>query len=196
MKKLTIILDAAHGSNVLGKCSPDGKHREFAWSRKIISMLKPMLTSASFSFHETVTDEFEPGLGVRVQRTNAFQGTNKFLISFHNNAAGNEGWKTARGVEIWTTRGQTTSDSYAEIIMNELRKNFLGSFPFRTDKTDGDQDKEENWTVLMCQCPAVLIEWLFQDNVQDVALLADDHYNQLFCESVLSALELIEKTII
>lgn len=29
MKKLTIILDPAHGIDIAGKRSPDGKHREY-----------------------------------------------------------------------------------------------------------------------------------------------------------------------
>lgn len=31
----TIILSCAHGEKVAGKRSPDGKHREYLWSRNI-----------------------------------------------------------------------------------------------------------------------------------------------------------------
>ena len=34
-KSLCIILDPAHGNDVKGKCSPDGTHKEYLWSREI-----------------------------------------------------------------------------------------------------------------------------------------------------------------
>jgi len=39
MSKYLYILDPAHGANTPGKRSPDGKHREYKWSREIISMI-------------------------------------------------------------------------------------------------------------------------------------------------------------
>ena len=38
-----IILGTAHGSNVPGKRSPDGKFREYKVSREVINLLKPRL---------------------------------------------------------------------------------------------------------------------------------------------------------
>lgn len=43
------------------------------------------------------------------------------------------------------------------------------------DLSDGDNDKESKFTVLMGSgYSAVLLEWLFQDNREDVALLTSD----------------------
>ena len=42
---------------------------------------------------------------------------------------------------------------------------------------DKDVDKEENFVELMSKHPAVLLEWLFQDNKDDFALLQDDDVN-------------------
>jgi N-acetylmuramoyl-L-alanine amidase len=65
---------------------------------------------------------------------------------------------TARGYSVFTTKGETNSDTVAEIIM----KQFAVDFPelkVRADKSDGDLDKEEDFTVILkADCPAVLIE--------------------------------------
>lgn len=48
--------------------------------------------------------------------------------------------------------------------------------------SDGDVDKEANFTELMNKHPAVLLEWLFQDNKEDVALLNDEKINSKLVE--------------
>lgn len=64
----------------------------------------------------------------------------------------------ARGFSIYTTKGKTNSDIIAEIIMKQLMSDFP-ELKTRVDKSDGDLDKEENFTVLVkSNCPAVLIE--------------------------------------
>lgn len=80
----------------------------------------------------------------------------------------------ANGIEIWTHEGETSSDKYATQIwehitadMPELRK--------RTDFSDGDPDKEENFYVLRnTPCAAFLLEMGFITNKQDCAWLQQD----------------------
>jgi N-acetylmuramoyl-L-alanine amidase len=55
---------------------------------------------------------------------------------------------SARGFSAYTSKGNTKSDPIAELIIND----FIHYFPdikVRTDKSDGDKDWEENFTVLM-----------------------------------------------
>ena len=42
-KKLTVILGTAHGKNVAGKRSPDGKFQEWEYSREIVERLRAEL---------------------------------------------------------------------------------------------------------------------------------------------------------
>ncbi|MGV8961787.1 MAG: hypothetical protein ACOH2V_00130 [Candidatus Saccharimonadaceae bacterium] len=64
----------------------------------------------------------------------------------------------ARGYSVYTTKGKTNSDTVAEILMKQFAINFP-ELRARPDKSDGDLDQEENFTVLMkTNCPAVLIE--------------------------------------
>jgi len=67
-------------------------------------------------------------------------------------------WMNARGFTVYTTKGQNNSDKIAEIIMKDLITEFSKLQP-RTDKSDGDLDKEADFTVIYkTNCPSVLIE--------------------------------------
>ena len=58
----------------------------------------------------------------------------------------------------FTTPGQNNSDKVAEIILNNLEKDFP-ELKGRFDTSDRDKDKEANFQVLRgVNCPAVLIE--------------------------------------
>jgi N-acetylmuramoyl-L-alanine amidase len=196
MKKLTIILDPAHGQNVPGKQSPDGKHHEYLWSRLICDKLQELLVNEGYSCFLTTTSDDEPGLTFRQHKASEVPFENKLLISLHNNAAGmGVKWMDARGVEIWTSPGQTKSDEYATIILEELEETFP-SLKFRKDISDGDVDKESKFTVLMGNgYSAVLLEWLFQDNIEDVNLLMDEDVNYELCNALIRSINEIEETL-
>lgn len=197
MKKLVVILDPAHGSDVAGKQSPDGTHKEYKWSRNIVAMLTEKLKAAEFEVVVSTTSDKEIGLDKRAQNANKVKGEHKFFISLHNNAAGNgTNWREARGFEVYTTPGLTTSDKYAEIVLKQLMQDFGSIEKVRPDLTDGDLDKEANFAVLReTKCPAILVEWLFQDNIQDVAYLKNPEINEKFCDSLVKALITIDSTL-
>jgi N-acetylmuramoyl-L-alanine amidase len=169
--ELTIILDAAHGSDVAGKASPDGSHREYKWSRVWIAQLGKHLSDIGYNVVYTAPENTEPGLNERVRRMNAVPGP-AIVFSLHNNAAKCGEWANARGLAIFTTRGVTRSDSCAEIIYNNMIM-FMPELYFRADITDKDHDYEANFTVLMSKHPSVLLEYLFQDNKLDLQLIED-----------------------
>ena len=136
-------------------------------------------------------------LAIRVNFVNSLckkHGKNNCLyVSIHVDAAGaDDKWHTAGGFTVWTSIGQTKSDILAECIYSKATPNLseysklmahgkkLGYYdskqtPFRTDTTDGDKDKEANFYVLKnTQCPAILVECMFQDNKADVEFLLSD----------------------
>lgn len=197
MKKLVIILDCAHGADVKGKCSPDSTHREYKWSRLICGKLRDKLESLGYRVEYTNKTENEIGLSQRKNIANNIKIDSdqvKFLISLHNNAAGNgSNWTNATGFEIFTSKGQTLSDKFAQVIMSNLQKDFPESngFKHRVDLTDGDLDKEENFTVLMGNYYGILLEWLFQDNKEDVKLLNDEIINNKLIDSLVKSINYI-----
>lgn len=177
-RDLVIILDPAHGEDVPGKRSPDGAHLEYKWSRRICSLLMNKLSDLGFQVELTNHSKNEIGLSKRKQIANRViiphNEARKLLISLHNNAAGDGSkWMNARGFEIWTSKGETMSDKFAQVILERLIKDFP-DIPARINKPKPlEMDKEENFTVLMGNYSAVLLEWLFQDNREDVELLQD-----------------------
>lgn len=196
-KKLTIILDAAHGEDVAGKRSPDGKHREYLWSRLIISKLKPRLQSRGYKVVETNPTTKEIGLTKRKNIANAVLDTPKVLLSIHNNAAGNgDKWLNATGFAFYTTKGQTLSDVFAEALVVEFERMFP-SEKMRKDSVDGDSDYEENFTVLMGSTYyACLAEILFQDNKSDVEKLQDPIFQDKVVDAFIQGIELFNTYLI
>ena len=191
-KNVVIILDPAHGANVKGKCSPDKKHFEYKWSRERVKSLRDKLTSLGYETLVTTESENEPGLSVRKNfATNAKKGSKKLLLSFHNNAAGNgSSWMSATGAEVYTTPGVTDADICADIILKHLKEDFPKTKMRYNKDAYLERDKESKFTVLMgADYMGVLIEWLFQDNKDDVELLYDYKTNSKFESSIVASIE-------
>ena len=192
MRDFIVVLDPAHGEETPGKRSPDGRFREYLWSRMIIEKLAEKLDDAGFCVRETNTSKKEIGLSNRAGVCNMINGK-KILISIHSNAAGNGvEWMSATGFSVYTTKGKTKSDTVAEELMNGFIKDFP-ELKARVDMSDGDKDTEENFTVIKkANCPAVLIEWMFQDNKNDVEVLLSDEYTNRLVDSIYNSIIEIE----
>lgn len=101
----------------------------------------------------------------------------------------------ATGVEIYTTVGETKSDLIASYIYTEL----LHEFPelnFRCDWSDGDADKEANFTVLASSySPAVLLEFLFMTTYSDAKLIAKQDIRIRYIQAITRAMIEYNKSI-
>ena len=69
-RRLLPIIDFAHGSDVAGKQSPDGRHKEYLWSRKVGKMLAERLKREGFEVAFTNTKDTEIGLSRRKEIAN------------------------------------------------------------------------------------------------------------------------------
>ena len=194
MKNIIVILDPAHGVEVPGKRSPDGKHREYRWSRDRVRELRIALIEKGYEVYLTTTSEEEPGLTKRKNFASAIPGKRKLLISPHNDASGNGSeWMKAHGVSVWTSKGKTDSDICADFILEQFREDFPEIKIRQYSPKHLEKDFEANFTVLMGNYMAVLIEWLFQDNKEDVEKLSDPLINKRFVESLVKAIEKINE---
>lgn len=201
-KKLTVILGTAHGKNVAGKRSPDGKFQEWQYSREIIGQLKNRLEQAGIHvFVDNMESEVPLPANAELHARTKFvndlcdkYGTkNCVYVSIHVNAAASTGrWNKAGGWSAYTSPGRTRSDILATYLYEAAEKHLSGyaakmeegkkkglygsnQKPFRKDTTDGDPDKEANFYVLVrTKCAAALTENLFQDNKADVAFLTSE----------------------
>lgn len=180
----TVVLGTAHTKDVLGKGSPDGRIKEYKYSRELCKTIKPILEDLGYKTFIDIEDDSIPNeLKTRCDIVNKLQDKYKncIYISIHLNAAGSDGkWHKGTGWEIYTSVGKTEADNLATYIYNAAKKN-LPNVKFRTDFSDGDPDKEANLYVLKnTKCPAVLTENMFQDNKDDVEfLLSDEGFHEL-----------------
>lgn len=197
LSKVLILIDNGHGENTPGKCSPDRRLREYAYTRIIAGQVVAALISKGYNAQQIVTETIDVSLGERCRRVNAlcakYGTSNVLLVSIHVNAAGSGGkWMLAGGWCAYTTRGKTKSDMLAECLYDAATKHLqeyskmlqvgknLGKYTekqvaIRTDKSDGDRDIEADFYIIKhTSCPAVLTENLFQDNKSDVEYLLSE----------------------
>lgn len=179
---ITIILGTAHQKSILGKGSPDGKFKEYKYSREICKAVSEILKDMGYKVFIDIEDDDlglsqsrELSLRCRIVNELVKQYKNCIYVSIHVNAAASDGkWHTGTGWEIYTSPGRTKSDNLAKCIYESAKNNFT-NVKLRTDFSDGDPDKEANLYVLNhTNCPAVLTENLFQDNKTDVDYLLSD----------------------
>lgn len=171
-----ILLDNGHGCDTAGKCSPDGVLKEYAYTREIAKLVIQGLKDKGYECEAIVTEEYDVSLDERVRRVNEYckkyGSSNVVLVSIHCNASGmGTRWMYARGVCVYTSKGETKSDELATMFCEEAEKNFKGH-NIRKDYSDGDADWEANYAVLKkTKCPAILTENFFMDNKKDVLYL-------------------------
>ena len=173
---MKILIDNGHGVTTKGKRSPDGRLLEYKYTREIANEVVKRLKAEGYDTELITPEDADISLTERCRRVNAIcdrLGTkNVCLVSIHLNAAGNGQWMSARGWEAWTSKGQTQGDKLADCLYDaaeKVLKPLLPNVKIRTDMTDGDRDKEDNFTILSrSKCAACLTENMFQDNRDDV----------------------------
>ena len=191
---MRILIDNGHGINTPGKRSPDGRLREYLYTREIADAVVLELRRRGYDAERIVREELDVSLATRVQRVNEIcrevGAKNCLLVSIHVDAAGDGSrWMLAGGWSAYTTPGRTKSDrlaeclydsaevylkEYAERQLTGKKDGYYSSAqrPYRADTTDGDRDIEANFYILKnTLCAAVLTENLFQDNRLDVEFL-------------------------
>jgi N-acetylmuramoyl-L-alanine amidase len=200
--KMLILLDAGHGGIVDGKYTTAPKKMydhgdgfvfyEGVFNRKIVNLIKDSLRELDISFVDVVSSNSDVSLGERVRRANELYGDYKkdykvLYLSVHGNAG------KGTGLEVFTTKGETKSDLYAEVFCEEM----ICVFPeqkFRKDTSDGDLDKEAQFYVIReTWMPAVLTENFFFDRLSDAILMDSDKGQARIAKAHVRAIKIFEK---
>lgn len=186
---MIVLLDNGHGVNTAGKRSPDGRLREWSYTREITKRIEAKLISMGIEVVRIVPEDrdipLNSGADNRVRRVNNIckqRGSrNCLLVSVHCNAAGNKGqWMTARGWSVFVAQNASAdSKKLADLLFDEAKKKGL--------KMRQPMPTQKFWvkSLAMCRdtnCPAVLTENLFQDNLADVEYLLSEAGKEAIAE--------------
>lgn len=176
---MKILIDNGHGENTPGKQSPDGRLKEWEYTRVMAKRIEQCLRCKGYDVERIVPEKTDVSLKERVRRVNAIckeQGKeNVLLVSIHVNAAGNgRDWSTARGFSAHVgLNASARSKALAEQLWDEAL--YQGMEGNRSVPTEGKRYIAQN--LAMCRdtaCAAVLTENCFQDNEDDVRFLLSE----------------------
>lgn len=198
MKKITVLLDAGHGGlDAFGKyhCIADGKlykhtkrgfhgngyFYEGHFNRLMLQAVEKALNAIGIDCITLSDPILDLRLQDRVLKANHYHKAlngNCFVLSLHANASPRH---NARGFEVFTSPGETQSDTLATFIFNHVADYFGDRISMRFDTRDGDLDKEARFFILTrTKSPAVLVEHLFFDQLDDALLLMDSKVIESF----------------
>lgn len=188
------IVDNGHGGVIggyyqtFGKRSPEwdqGVLYEGMFNRWVVNRLIEKMDRKGIKYYHASPELADISLTSRVARANKIHSfdKNSYFLSIHANAGG------GKGIEVFTSPGQTTSDTIASVILENLQDDLEGKQTMRFDMSDGDMDKEERFFVLtQTKCPAVLVECGFMDNRSDYKKLWDEKYLSLIVDSLFKSI--------
>ncbi len=173
---MKILVDNGHGIETRGKRSPDGRLREYAYTRLLAADVVASLTAAGIAAELLTPEISDIPLSERVARADrAHRATEGgvVLLSLHCDAAGDgTSWRAARGWSVFVSRGASDmSRRLAAALAAEAEKQGL-----RVRRPMPAQSYWER-NLYLCRrtaCPAVLVENLFQDNREDVAFMLSE----------------------
>ncbi|MFV0323039.1 MAG: N-acetylmuramoyl-L-alanine amidase [Bacteroides xylanisolvens] len=167
---MKVLIDNGHGENTPGKRSPDGRLREWAYSREIADMVVAGLRKLGIDAERIVKEDTDVPLSERCRRANKETGKKVILISIHCNAAGNGGsWLNARGWSVFVSNNASANSKKLATCLCEVAE----SLKLQVRRPAPKQPYWEQ-NLAICRdsnCPAVLTENFFQDNKEDVEYL-------------------------
>lgn len=170
---MKVLIDNGHGENTPGKRSPDGRLREWAYTREIADRVVFELRKKGIDAERIVKEDTDVPLSERCRRANAIYketGKKAILVSIHCNAAGSSAeWMNARGWSVFVSNNASANSKKLATCLCEAaeRLNLQVRRP---------APKQPFWqqNLAICRdtnCPAVLTENFFQDNREDVEYL-------------------------
>lgn len=176
MKDILVLIAQAHGSNTPGKRSPDGKFREYAFSRKVSKMIVEKLYKHNIDSIIVNPEDEEVKLSIQAARVNRFieQYKNEYknivLISPHVNAGPKNEWSNASGWTVFVYNKASQKSRKLARIMSDIAYNKYNLKGNRYVPESGYF--EANFAILrQTNCPAILSENMFQTNKEDVDFL-------------------------
>lgn len=193
---MKVLIDNGHGENTPGKRSPDGRLREWAYSREIADMVVAGLRKKGIDAERIVKEDTDVPLSERCRRANAIYketGKKAILISIHCNAVGSGvSWMDARGWSVFVSNNASANSKKLATVLCEMAE----SMNLQVRRPAPKQPYWEQ-SLAICRdtnCPAILTENFFQDNKEDVEYLLSregkEVITQIHIDGIIKYLEL------
>lgn len=170
---MKVLIDNGHGENTPGKRSPDGRLREWSYTREIADLVVAGLRKKGIDAERIVKEDSDVPLSERCRRANnIYRDTGKkaILVSIHCNAAGNGiSWMNAQGWSVFVSNNASLNSKRLAESLAQVAK----CIPVSIRKPMPQQPYWEQ-NLAICRdtnCPAVLTENFFQDNKENVEYL-------------------------
>jgi len=171
------ILDNGHGGVIDGVYQTSGKRSpvwpdgevlyEGEFNRAIVNRIVDMCKSNNIDCVNLIDTQEDVPLKERPKMANKLAKSSEkpcIYVSVHANGFTDE---SANGWEVFTSPGQTKSDSIATVLYEKAKAEFPER-RMRPSMGDGDPDKESKFTVLMdTSMPAILSENFFMTNSKE-----------------------------
>lgn len=170
---MKVLIDNGHGENTPGKRSPDGRLKEWVYTREIADRVVFELRKKGIDAERIVKEDTDVPLSERCRRANVIYketGKKAILVSIHCNAAGSgASWLNSRGWSVFVSNNASVnSKRLATCLGNAAEVNKV------TIRKQASNLMYWTQNLAMCRdtnCPAVLTENFFQDNKEDVEYL-------------------------
>lgn len=187
-KKLVFGIDSGHGGTIDGVYqtypdkmfihSPEEIFYEGVSNRIIKQRVLEIGWDRGLSIIDLCPTELDVPLYTRAKIANDYYEMypNLVLISLHSNAGGGHGF------EIFTSKGETPSDPYAELLGQMLMDNF--NVPFRRASVEKLGKEEQFYILTHTHCPAILPECLFFDNYEDYKMLIRPDFRERYAKTI------------
>ena len=166
MSKHTVCLDPGHGpGNVNG--SPDGTYKEWEFTWDMAQRIKPLLEAQGVGVVLTKTADNYPSLTERANISN--KATPDCFVSIHTNAAGEGGWSSASGLEIYTSAGH---EMYTVLAKTDAPAALI-EYGFHTNKMDTEYLKDSKYRDKLAEatakgiCTYLNVNWKKDEPVSD-----------------------------
>ncbi len=193
---MKILIDNGHGINTSGKRSPDGRLKEYEWTREIAQRLEAQLRAKGYDAQRIVPENSDVSITTRCNRVNSIckqvSAKNAVLVSIHNNAAGNGSWNTATGFSVFVSKNASSnSKKLASIFTDEgIARNMMGNRSIPACKYWTWSWTTNDIGILKgTACPAVLTENGFMDNKEECDYLLSEQGKQAYVELHVAAIE-------
>lgn len=198
---MKILIDNGHGSNTLGKCSPDKRLLEYKYCREIAEEAEKALRARGYDAERIVRETTDIPITTRCTRVNNIcakvGAKNVLLVSIHNNASSVNPWGTARGFSVFVSKNASANSKRCAAIFTDyaIARKLMGNRSIPACKYWTWSWTTKDIGILKnSACPAILTENLFMNNREDVDFLLSAEGRKAIVDLHVEAIERYIKT--